>query len=101
MCRMHVDRTRFILHVVVREIWRNKVHYTDIILHVIHLVIIPYSIDNHARSGICKIQKTMRNQPVEVCHGVKGGVGKGESMYISWMLEDNLRKLRAGERGSV
>lgn len=63
-------------------------HYTDIILNVIHLVIIPYSIDNHARSGICEIQRTMRKQPVEVCHGVNGGSwergkGKGESMYIS------------------
>lgn len=47
-------------------------HYTDIILHVVQQVIIPYPIDNHARSGICEIQETMR-ETSRVYHGVKDG----------------------------
>lgn len=66
-------------------------HYTDIILHVIHLVIIPYSIDNHARSGICEIQKTMRKTTrVPRCQGWGREEGRGKvCTFHECMLKDN------------
>lgn len=73
------------------KIRRNKVHYTDIILHVTDLVIIPYSIDNHARSGICEGQGwAMReNNPWMYATDSRTGRERGKvCTFHECMLED-------------